>query len=94
MLEDFLTEATFEKGIQKYLSDFKFSNAQTNDLWHALQTQTSDSVNVSAIMDTWTLQMGFPVVTVAKEGSGYRFRQQRFLADPEANTTGLVSPYE
>ena len=29
-----------------------------------------DSMTVKAIMDTWTLQMGFPVITVANNRDG------------------------
>lgn len=37
------------------------------------------------IMDTWTKQMGFPVVHIKynKAKSGYELTQQRFLADPD-----------
>jgi aminopeptidase N len=37
-------------------------------------------------MDTWTLQMGFPVVNVTVDNNGdIILTQERFLADPNAN---------
>ena len=40
--------------------------------------------DVGLIMDTWTRQMGFPVVTVKHLGGNrYRLKQERFLLNPE-----------
>jgi len=45
-------------------------------------------------MDTWTLQMGYPVVTVRRSDSQISATQQRFLYHPEANfTEEFTSPY-
>ena len=55
-----------------------------------------DNVNVAEVMDTWTLQMGFPVVNVSsRSGSEIILKQQRFLADPDANQsdTKFTSSY-
>ena len=39
-------------------------------------------------MDTWTLQMGYPVLTFTEEnGSAYAVSQERFLYDRNANVT-------
>ena len=39
-------------------------------------------------MDTWTLQMGYPVLTFTeKNGSAYTMSQERFLYDRNANVT-------
>ena len=52
-------------------------------------------INVSEVMDTWTLQMGFPVVNVTSDGGKITLTQQRFLADPNANqsNTKFTSKY-
>lgn len=54
-----------------------------------------DNINVSKVMDTWTLQMGFPVVNVTSKSNTIKLTQQRFLADPDANQsdTKFKSPY-
>uniref|UniRef100_A0A3Q3BIG4 Aminopeptidase n=1 Tax=Kryptolebias marmoratus TaxID=37003 RepID=A0A3Q3BIG4_KRYMA len=69
MLSDFLTENVFTKGLQTYLREFAFKTTVYKDLWKHLQmaanetgTQLPDSVE--NIMNTWVLQMGFPVVTI------------------------------
>ena len=46
--------------------------AEEDDLWQYLTTQAHtdntlpEDVTVKQIMDTWTLQMGLPVVTVTR----------------------------
>uniref|UniRef100_A0A8C3WP81 Aminopeptidase n=1 Tax=Catagonus wagneri TaxID=51154 RepID=A0A8C3WP81_9CETA len=76
---------------KSYLHAFAYQNTTYLDLWEHLQqaVNAQSSVvlpdTVSAIMDRWTLQMGFPVVTVdTKTGS---ITQQHFLLDPESNVT-------
>ncbi len=47
-------------------------------------------INVKQIMDTWTLQMGYPSVRIDRQyGAAPSFiaNQTRFLLDPEGNTT-------
>ena len=50
----------------------KFKAAEQDDLWHYLTLQAHDDgtlakdITAKMVMDTWTLQMGFPVVTVTR----------------------------
>jgi hypothetical protein len=51
-------------------------------------------INVKDIMDTWTLQMGYPVVTIRRRGRDVTAAQARFLFNPRANhTEEFASPY-
>ena len=43
---------------------FKYGNAVTNDLWTALTEVAEGRLDIKAIMDTWTRQMGYPVLQV------------------------------
>ena len=38
--------------------------------------------NVTEIMDTWTRQMGYPVLNVTRQGNAFVIGQKRFLLDP------------
>ena len=60
MLEDFLEEEPFRRGLQSYLGAHEYSNARTEDLWAALGEASGQPVG--AIMDTWTKQPGYPAV--------------------------------
>ncbi|XP_051808618.1 aminopeptidase Ey-like [Acanthochromis polyacanthus] len=95
MLSDFLTEHVFIRGIQTYLKMSDFATVDTTDLWGHLQmavnaTGTALPQSVSNIMNTWVLQMGFPVVTI-NTATG-NVSQKHFLLDPESVVT-TPSPY-
>ena len=57
--------------------------------------KSGSNIDVAEVMDTWTLQMGFPVVNVTEDGGKIVLKQQRFLADPNANqsNTKFTSDY-
>ncbi|XP_055526032.1 aminopeptidase A isoform X2 [Wyeomyia smithii] len=91
MLEDFVGETVFKAGVTAYLDKLKYGNGVSEDLMEELDELYSDpddsTVTVSSVMDTFTKQKGFPVVTVEIVGSQFHLSQSRFLADPEANDT-------
>ena len=64
MLEDFMGAEEFRIGIQRFLKKYKYDNAVTADLWRELSRVSSQQLNITRIMDTWTRQMGYPVLTV------------------------------
>ncbi|XP_028402559.1 endoplasmic reticulum aminopeptidase 1-like [Dendronephthya gigantea] len=90
MLNNVLHEDNFHAGLKSYLQKYKFSNAATDDLWNSLSQNAS--IDVKKVMDTWTLQMGFPLVTIKKEDGKYLAKQEHFLIDPEAKPA-QTSPY-
>ncbi|KAF6722116.1 Aminopeptidase N [Oryzias melastigma] len=95
MLSDFLTEEVFTRGLQSYLKEFAFGSTVYTDLWKHLQTAVQETgtdlpANIDAIMNTWVLQMGFPVVTIDTVTGVVS--QQHFLLDPDS-VTPPPSPY-
>ncbi|XP_065544673.1 aminopeptidase N [Lathamus discolor] len=87
MLSDFLTEDVFKEGLQSYLHTFAYGNTVYTDLWVHLEEAVRRSNlklpgTISDIMDRWTLQMGFPLVTVnTLDGS---VTQNHFLLDRDS----------
>ncbi len=63
MLESFLGAETFRLGVSKFLKRFSFASATTADLW--LMLEAVSGLNITRIMDTWTRQMGYPVLNVS-----------------------------
>ena len=57
--------------------------------------QNGRDINVKEVMDTWTLQMGYPVIKVTRNGGKVTATQERFLLNPRGNlSTEFTSPYE
>lgn len=78
-----------------YVSKYKFKNAAMAELWQTFSEATNHSLDIGGIMDTWTRQMGYPVIHVRQEGSFYILEQQRFLINTEGPDveTPQDSPY-
>ena len=89
MLENYLGEEVLRSGLKAYLRKHKFGNAVTKDLWKALTNATKHKTNVEAIMNTWTLQMGYPLITfqkgdpIDKSNHGWCVKQSRFLSSAQ-----------
>ena len=81
MLEQYLGAGAFRDGIRLYLRRHEYANAETTDLWDALEDSTKQPVR--SIMDTWIFQPGYPLIGVEKTAGGLRVSQQifRYLQD-------------
>ena len=81
MLEQFLGGETFRDGLRHYISRQQYDNARTEDLWDSLGEASGQPV--TAIMDTWVKQTGYPVldVQVSREGDFIEvdITQERFV---------------
>lgn len=88
MLSEFLTEPVFATGLSSYLNEFAFNNTVYGDLWDHLQKAVDKTPGIHLphpvhdIMNRWTLQMGFPVVTI--DTSTGIITQKHFLLDPDS----------
>jgi len=76
MLEQYLGAEAFRDGIRLYLRRHAYANAETTDLWDALEESTKEPVR--ALMDTWIFQAGYPLISVEKGPRGLRLNQQMF----------------
>ena len=78
MLEHYVGEPNFRKGLKKYLSDFKYKNAEGQDLWNYWK---SIKMPVSSMVNTWLKQPGFPLVEVNQTGQQSEIKQSRYLLE-------------
>jgi aminopeptidase N len=93
-MENFLTTGVFKRGLTNYLNQFSYQSATQNDLWAALTLEAQKSgvfdekMSVKEIMDGWTLQTGFPLITVTRsyENDKIHLEQRRFIL-METNST-------
>ncbi|XP_031735370.1 glutamyl aminopeptidase isoform X2 [Anarrhichthys ocellatus] len=90
MLEDWMGKDVFRDGCRKYLKDYYFKNAKTANFWASLANVSG--LPVADVMDTWTKQMGYPVLDLSVSEMDAKLSQRRFLLDPKADTSQPPSP--
>ncbi|XP_038058558.1 uncharacterized protein LOC119729837 [Patiria miniata] len=81
MMEHFLTIEVFNRGVKNYLKERAYKNANAEQLWHELTYADKDvgKHDVKKIMDTWTLQRGYPLITLTRTGNSIVATQKIFL---------------
>jgi puromycin-sensitive aminopeptidase len=84
MLEQYLGADAFREGIRLYLRRHAYGNAETTDLWDALEAAAQRPAR--ALMDSWIFQPGYPLIDIDKDASGLVFAQRifRYLQDEPA----------
>lgn len=93
MISTYLGEDTFLEGVRRYLKKHAYGNTVTGDLWASLSDASGKPVE--GVMDTWTKNVGFPVVTVTeKDDKTIHVKQNRFLrtADVKPEEDKVIYP--
>lgn len=100
MLHNFLGDEIFRDGVKRYLTKHAFGNAETKDLWDAMTEAiqaAGKTTDIRKMMNTFILQMGYPVVTVTKSSKSntYVASQSRFLyyQPPTTQKRSVGSPH-
>ena len=88
MLEQYIGEETFRKGICHYLTIHAYANTETGDLWDAIEAVSGEPVR--AIMDSWIFQGGYPLISVQAgvDPATITLTQRRFLYRDDAAASG------
>uniref|UniRef100_A0A8C2Z2E4 Aminopeptidase n=1 Tax=Cyclopterus lumpus TaxID=8103 RepID=A0A8C2Z2E4_CYCLU len=81
-------EYIYDVGVCMYLSDFSYKNTDQNDLWEYIQKAEDEDgghTTVAKVMNTWTKQMGYPVITInTTNGEVY---QKQFLFNDSSESS-------
>ncbi len=89
MIHQALGDEAFRRGLHIYLKRHAYGNATTEDLWAALAEASGKPV--AALMNSWTKQAGYPLVTFGLDVDGDHSHevhyQERFLASGAQLTT-------
>ncbi|XP_059045599.1 aminopeptidase N-like [Achroia grisella] len=88
MMTMFLGENIFKQALHNYLVKYSYQNAEQDDLWRELTAVSqahgglARNVSVKEVMDTWTTQTGYPLLTVSRDYSrnSLTVTQKRYLA--------------
>ncbi|WFC99442.1 Aminopeptidase 2 mitochondrial [Malassezia yamatoensis] len=78
MLSKLIGEETFLKGVSIYLKKHLYGNTKTRDLWDGISQASGRDID--AIMSSWVLKQGFPVLSVSEDDQKITVRQNRFLS--------------
>lgn len=92
-MENFFGSDVFFDAINVYLNKYAYMNAKTEDLFNVLQDAVGSKLDVIDIMNTWTLQEGYPVINVKKSENTFVLTQKRFLDDQDAVSDPSKSKY-
>uniref|UniRef100_A0A8D2CV39 Aminopeptidase n=1 Tax=Sciurus vulgaris TaxID=55149 RepID=A0A8D2CV39_SCIVU len=91
MLSSFLNEHLFISALKSYLKMFSYSNAEQDDLWRHFQMAIDNQseiilpATIKTIMDSWTHQGGFPVITL-NMSTGFMKQEPFYLGKAENQT--------
>ncbi|XP_070073721.1 aminopeptidase N-like [Drosophila takahashii] len=91
MMHLFLGEDSFRSGLKSYLQLYAYKNAEQDNLWECLtqaahqNEELSQNYDIKTIMDSWTLQTGYPVVNVIRDYASKtaKLTQERYLRDTD-----------
>ncbi|CUR52346.1 Membrane alanine aminopeptidase N [Nitrosotalea devaniterrae] len=84
MLENFIGDENFRKGLHSYLEKHEYANATTEDLWNSLGSISRQPVR--QMMNTWVRQVGYPVIEAKVKNSRLQLSQSRFLLENNTKT--------
>ncbi|KAH8358907.1 hypothetical protein KR093_003226 [Drosophila rubida] len=91
MMHMFLGDESFRAGLQKYLQKYSYGNAEQDNLWESLTEAAHKyralpkSYDIKSIMDSWTLQTGYPIINVTRnyEQGTAKLTQERYLLNTQ-----------
>ncbi|KRK04208.1 aminopeptidase Ey isoform X4 [Drosophila yakuba] len=99
MMHLFMGEESFRSGLKEYLQLHAYKNAEQDNLWESLTSAAHQSgaldghLYIKTIMDSWTLQTGYPVLNITRDYSAgtAMLTQERYLRNsqiPRAERVG------
>ena len=90
MLEQWIGEDAFQRGLAAYMKERRMAPATAGDLWHHIG-QAADRP-VTQVAASWTDQSGFPLIDASAACEAGRtvisLQQQRFTSSPGAPASG------
>ncbi len=89
MIEAYVGNDVFMKAMRNYLKEFSYSNASGSDLWNAIEKESGKGI--SAIMEQWISQKGYPYLTTERDGDSLKVAQKQFyFLEGDKNSTWKI----
>jgi aminopeptidase N len=77
MLEQYIGPEAFRAGLKDYFTEHTYGNTEGDDLWRALGEASGK--DITALMNTWISQPGYPVLHAGQSGSDLTLKQEQFF---------------
>lgn len=87
MLQNYIGNVNFQKGLKLYFEKYAYQNTEANDLWECLSESSGQDIGL--FMNTWISQSGYPVVSVTKDGNTVQLAQKQFFIGPHGDSEKL-----
>ena len=81
---DYCGKKNFEKGIQKYLNEYKYKNTSSDDLYNILE-EVSLRKGIKNLIKSLLIQKGYPIIYVKKENNKIRLNKKVFSLTKKEN---------
>ncbi len=78
MLAEYLGDDKFRDGLRHYLKKHSYKNTQTIDLWNSFEKISKKTI--VQIMNSWTKETGYPLLSVSKKNNQFYLNQERFFS--------------
>ncbi len=84
MINDFIGDKPFSKGLNIYLKTFAYSNTYKEDLWDSIQKALQNDkklkdVSINKMMKSWIENPGYPILDLKSNGKSLNIIQSRFF---------------
>jgi tricorn protease interacting factor F2/3 len=90
MLERFMGETSFRRGVQAYLSKYAYSNAVGSDFWGELGAASGK--DIGHIAEQWIRTPGYPLIHAEVLGRRLKLTQERFSLSCRVPRTTYTVP--
>ena len=89
-VEGYIGSAYFQKGLRHYLHTHAYQSAESRHLWEAFEAASERPI--TAMMQNWVEQPGFPLITAVRQNDTLRLSQRRFTYLPNASGQTWLIP--
>ncbi len=79
MLHSAIGAEQFKSWMRAYFKKHQYTNAETSDLFQVLVDTVPGAPSLSQLQ-SWTMNAGFPLITVREDGGQYSVEQKRFFS--------------
>ena len=90
MIQGYLGEEKFKKGINHFLDGHQFECAESTAYWKGIEEATGSPI--AEMMETWVYQPGYPIIEAMRSGNQVILSQRRFSFLPNDSTDTWMIP--